>query len=538
MRTVLLGVCAAVLLLTACGSPPPPGGSGDAHADGESLDTGAADSAYADGAADSTTETDASQPDAAPQADATASDATVSDGASSDGTLADAIAHDAGSDAELDAHREAAADAATDAGSEDAHADASSCSVTCGPHQTCTPSVDGGSCTCEVDSACTIVGDVCASTTAPVSCKRDPQGCLYGTPLAVCTGGTTCLDGVCACNGLVVDLNNDPLNCGSCGNVCPAHLAGQTCAGGVCQPYAIAGLSPPYDHYDHLVSDGTYLYATSPNESFAAYSVFEYTASTGNLVNSLLLDGVEQGLLTDGINVYWFGWDTNDLGFIDYVPNGQLDVVSPTYALEGSSFVPVDGNIDSALGKLFFGTMPAPGQPKPTVAWIPLPPAAALPTVLANPVGWAQSTEQPSVAADATQFYWAGPRTGADAGGLYAEPVDGGVPRRTLSSSTNIEAFRQSGGYLYYLDRAGGSLMRVPTGGSTATPLASISSAASNLALDAHDAYWVDGSSIKSVPLAGGSVTDVAPFSFGGLLTVDAVALYWVDGGTIMRLPK
>ena len=44
-------------------------------------------------------------------------------------------------------------------------------------------------------------------------------------------GACTCDPGFTACNGVCVELQVDPANCGSCGNACPAS---QFCSAGIC----------------------------------------------------------------------------------------------------------------------------------------------------------------------------------------------------------------------------------------------------------------------------------------------------------------
>src|SRR5262249_46353634 len=48
--------------------------------------------------------------------------------------------------------------------------------------------------------------------------QNDPLNC--GTCGNVCPTGTSCFSGACAKCG--ADLQNDPMNCGACGHVCPA----------------------------------------------------------------------------------------------------------------------------------------------------------------------------------------------------------------------------------------------------------------------------------------------------------------------------
>ena len=84
-------------------------------------------------------------------------------------------------------------------------------------------------------------GDAADGCTPPFDtaqqCGDCTTRCSGATPLcALSDGGYACVP-MCPpplvdCNGECVDLNSDPLNCGSCGNVCPTGLCqGRTCVG-------------------------------------------------------------------------------------------------------------------------------------------------------------------------------------------------------------------------------------------------------------------------------------------------------------------
>lgn len=72
------------------------------------------------------------------------------------------------------------------------------------------------------------------------ACNGKDDNCNGGVDdQAVCPGGGVCQEGVCACppahmcNGVCVDFQTDPANCGGCGNACKAN---ESCEGGACVP--------------------------------------------------------------------------------------------------------------------------------------------------------------------------------------------------------------------------------------------------------------------------------------------------------------
>jgi hypothetical protein len=99
------------------------------------------------------------------------------------------------------------------------------CMGTC--HNTCYPGTYPGSC---CDSTETCCSGKCVNT------KSDPANC--GACGNVCSGGMTCINGVCRCppgktlcGNDCVDLSSDRHHCGACGTTCPTD---QMCCSGTC----------------------------------------------------------------------------------------------------------------------------------------------------------------------------------------------------------------------------------------------------------------------------------------------------------------
>ena len=106
----------------------------------------------------------------------------------------------------------------------------------------------GGEVACGMTCCDTLLGEVCCGN-ACIDVAHDHDNC--GACGNVCTGGTTCQNGSCACpftyptqcNGECVNTASDPDNCGSCGNACASRSCtdsrcdcpgGETACNGTC----------------------------------------------------------------------------------------------------------------------------------------------------------------------------------------------------------------------------------------------------------------------------------------------------------------
>ncbi len=110
------------------------------------------------------------------------------------------------------------------------------CENGCEPTEICSASECIVMCTAENHRVCVNTDAEGTRTQICADLFNDPMNC--GTCNTRCGGGSTCINGVCACpgggtacSGTCVDTNTDPNNCGACLSSCGP---GGTCVGGVC----------------------------------------------------------------------------------------------------------------------------------------------------------------------------------------------------------------------------------------------------------------------------------------------------------------
>lgn len=114
-------------------------------------------------------------------------------------------------------------------------------------------------------------------------------------------------------------------------------------------------------------------------------------------------------------------------------------------------------------------------------------------------------------------------------------------------SSASFISFAVNASDLYFVDRQGGDLSRVPRGGGTATVLATGQYYAGPMLLDANALYWLDEGNVSApggvnkMPLSGGQYTALVtsepnPISIGQ----DSTNVYWSDYSPhfVKKVPK
>jgi len=166
-----------------------------------------------------------------------------------------------------------------------------------------------GACVAGCSSPLTVCGTADGGQTC-IDTNYDPQNCggcgaVAGNSSFICAAGQTCASGACAsiCGALsycppvnvdggasCADFENDPDNCGGCGNVCPLN---ETCQKGTC------GYG---DQQDAYITPG-YPYGSASRPRATEYQIATPGAST-------LLYSLDGGIPLDGGSLY--------------DPNGQL----------------------------------------------------------------------------------------------------------------------------------------------------------------------------------------------------------------------
>jgi sugar lactone lactonase YvrE len=101
---------------------------------------------------------------------------------------------------------------------------------------------------------------------------------------------------------------------------------------------------------------------------------------------------------------------------------------------------------------------------------------------------------------------------------------------------------------VYWTTYNGGTVMRVPIGGGTATTLASGQNVPAGIGVGPGAAFWVNqgvppayatGGSVGQAPLDGGTASTLAPANDPGGIAVDSANVYWTNNnsGTVMKIP-
>jgi hypothetical protein len=315
------------------------------------------------------------------------------------------------------------------------------------------------------------------------------------------------------CGSTCVDLQNDPANCGQCGNACDMD-AGQGCRDGLC---CAAG--------DTICNGACSNLNTDPMNCGACGVVCDGTCQAPHCLVTLTSDYQVTSLVTDGTNLYWTG-EMGDAGW-----GGQGLVMKmptsggnpTTLATQGE---PVSLAIDATSAYWMDYT-------ERTVVKVPL--AGGVPVTLdTTPI----SPFDYSLTVDNSNVYWSA------AGGLLSEPIQGGGVTTLVGAQYDIAGVAVDSVNVYWTkwgtcdSSNDGTVMMMPLVGGPAVTLASNQLCPWQIATDGTRVYWATADksdtwylgTIVSVPVVGGNPITLAsqqPSPVG--LAIDGTSVFWTN---------
>ena len=317
------------------------------------------------------------------------------------------------------------------------------------------------------------------------------------------------------CGGaLCVDLNSDPNNCGTCGNICPGT---GDCSGGACHvPITLASTVQPAG----LTLDATNVYWTDGASAFTVpkHSPGAVTVIVQQPPSSSGLTEPPWSVAVDSNAVFWTG-----PGVIWSAP--LTGAVTPTTLVNVANGDALAVQTDGAhvywadTGDVW--SLPVAGGTP--VSLTPLNNAA-------EPFGFAISPPDGFLAATALSE-------------VFSLPLVGGGPTVIANPLNNPTRLATFGGTVYFAT-AGGPIMAVPMAGGAVTPVTTTANQkVVAIAADAANVYWATATppaGIFRVPITGGTSQLIASAQEPVGLALDSDAIYWSDfsGNVVMSLAK
>jgi hypothetical protein len=287
-----------------------------------------------------------------------------------------------------------------------------------------------------------------ASTPPPdeaSSCGGHGALCCIGS---TCTGSLACMSGTCCsagesvCGGACVDEQSDTSNCGGCGLACAS-----ACKGAECITTLLGGQSP----VGAIATDGNAVYWTGFGQSV----VLAVSTAGGSATTLASGQNLPCSVTALGGAAYW----TNYAGSTSFLVKRPLDggaAVTLASESEGEA-------CDVAVtGTYAYWTEEASGA----VVRVPLDGGAAVPI-------FADAGDSPvGITTDGANVYWVDEWDSTNVtGDVIQAPLDGGPLLSLTSGQGRPRNVAVSGENVYFVNEYG--IVRVPTGGGTATTLVS-----------------------------------------------------------------
>jgi hypothetical protein len=323
-------------------------------------------------------------------------------------------------------------------------------------------------------------------------------------------------------NGCETQVDSDVHNCGSCSHDC----LGGACVASQCQPFQ------PGSHFaDPIVYSGGSLYIGGCNDPTANCTLgpaLVQVPTTCNAYTCYPYDSCSRTLWTyDGAWIVSLSVTDSDVYWTVYWESTNGSFATYTIPLDGGAlrplgFIPVDSYLVAASGTALYYTNWGPGPPGTGSGLYRITFDGGTP----SPSTTITDAVVLAAAVDTMNVYYTDPTPD---GGVYACPHNGTIPSR-LVADVGVAPIVLEGSTLYV---GGSSIRSVPIDGGSPTIVVQDAGTSGMvaLALDKTHFYWggLPIGGLSRVLRDGGSLETLAPDASVGAntLAVDDCAIYW-----------
>jgi hypothetical protein len=352
-------------------------------------------------------------------------------------------------------------------------------------------------------------GASCSACPAPANAT---PSCSGGTCAWACNGGYT------QCNGACADLQTDGNNCNACGRSC----LGGSCVGGVCQPVVFVASTLTSSIEDFATDGNIVVWAdggdTTVDEvaTLGAASKIQLASQPGPTPRGIALSTSGNG------NVSWIEYDSTSPGFT------RLWIAQAGVAGSAAEQGVPQGGVTNGLVY----------DPNGSTVYTLLQSTTTVALMAATAKGgtWTTLKSLSSAQSSFDLAYGAGFLVFGDVtnGNVVQYQVVGGTVT-TLTAQPTVYHVAADGSYAYWIASSSQALLdRAPLGGTTVSAVSSVAGAP--ITTDGVNVYFLSGTSLQYVPVAGGSVRTLTTSINPGHIRYAGGAVYYDNAGAIYRV--